>query len=110
VLLAAMAIGQIIEAWISPRIAEKLGGFILIVIGTWIIVQMLRSEQQQKAIKKKNEKMIVNLEIKSLGIVIQVLEKPAVADLDESGSITGIEALILGLALSLDAFGAGISA
>lgn len=110
VLLAAMGIGQMIEAWLSPKVAERLGGFILIAIGMWIVFQMLRSERQHKLIAKKNETMLVNLEIKSLGIVIQVLEKPAVADLDDSGTITGIEALILGLALSLDAFGAGISA
>ena len=33
-----------------------------------------------------------------------------VADIDKSGNITGIEAFLLGLALSLDSFGAGIGA
>ena len=32
------------------------------------------------------------------------------ADFDRSGTITGIEALMLGFALSIDAFGAGIGA
>ncbi len=32
------------------------------------------------------------------------------ADFDQSGTITGIEALMLGFALSLDSFGAGIGA
>ena len=32
------------------------------------------------------------------------------ADFDKSGHISGIEALFLGIALSLDAFGAGIGA
>jgi putative sporulation protein YtaF len=52
----------------------------------------------------------VNFEIKSLGLVINILKKPMVADFDQSGSITGIEAFMLGVALSLDAFGAGIGA
>ena len=33
-----------------------------------------------------------------------------VADFDKSGTITGVEAFMLGLALSLDSFGAGIGA
>jgi putative sporulation protein YtaF len=33
-----------------------------------------------------------------------------VADIDNSGTITGREAFLLGVALSLDAFGAGIGA
>jgi putative sporulation protein YtaF len=32
------------------------------------------------------------------------------ADFDRSGTITGVEALLLGVALSLDAFGAGVGA
>ena len=54
--------------------------------------------------------MIINLEIKSLGLVIHILKKPMSADFDKSGTITGVEAIMLGLALSLDAFGAGIGA
>ncbi|PWA05459.1 sporulation membrane protein YtaF [Pueribacillus theae] len=106
VLLSAMGIGSIIGGWISPHLAESLGGVILILIGAWMIYRLKHPNGK----KSKNNQMIVNFEIKSLGIVIQVLEKPMVADFDESGTITGIEALILGLALSMDAFGAGISA
>src|SRR5690606_3705432 len=54
--------------------------------------------------------MLVKVEIKSLGLVINILKKPMVADLDKSGTITGFEAFLLGFALSLDAFGAGIGA
>lgn len=52
----------------------------------------------------------MNFEIKSLGIVINILKKPMSADFDNSGTITGVEAIVLGFALSLDAFGAGIGA
>ncbi|MDI5788515.1 hypothetical protein PO124_09275 [Bacillus licheniformis] len=48
--------------------------------------------------------------MKSLGIVIHILRKPTSADIDKSGIITGIEAFLLGFALSIDAFGAGIGA
>mgnify|MGYP001252649551 CR=1 FL=1 len=105
--LAAMGVGSMIEALISPTIAEKLGGIILVIIGLWIVYQSRRTNKKST---HKKEHTLVHVEIKSLGIVIQVLEKPIVADLDKSGTITGIEALILGIALSLDAIGAGISA
>lgn len=55
-------------------------------------------------------KTLLNLEVKSLGIVIHILRKPTSADIDRSGTINGIEALLLGFALSIDAFGAGIGA
>lgn len=105
--LAAMGVGSMIESIVSASLAEKLGGLILVAIGIWIIYQTRRTSKKSKESK---ENMLVHFEIKSLGIVIQVLEKPSVADLDQSGAITGIEALIVGIALSLDAIGAGISA
>ena len=41
--------------------------------------------------------------------MIQILRKPTVADFDKSGTISAGEAL-LGIALSVDSFGAGIGA
>lgn len=107
-LLVAMAIGHIIEAFISPVIAERVGGIVLVLLGAWILFQFFRGDKSKEDLTQK--KAIVNLEIKSLGIVIQILRKPVSADFDRSGTITGIEAFMLGLALSLDAFGAGIGA
>src|SRR5699024_6511160 len=56
------------------------------------------------------EKMMLNWEISSLGVVVQILRKPMQADLDRSGMVTGFEAFVLGFALSIDALGAGIGA
>ncbi|MFC3884028.1 manganese efflux pump [Bacillus songklensis] len=42
--------------------------------------------------------------------MIEILEKPTKADIDQSGWISMKEAAVLGIALSLDAFGAGIGA
>lgn len=58
----------------------------------------------------ERERTILRIELKRLGIVIQMLKKPQLADLDRSGNISATEALVLGTALSLDAFGAGIGA
>ncbi|MDQ0161100.1 sporulation membrane protein YtaF [Bacillus alveayuensis] len=106
-LLAAMMIGQLLEKTLPPFITNHLGGFILICLGIWVIYQFFRSNDQRD---EDAEKTLFNVEIKSMGIVIQILQKPTTADMDKSGTITGIEALLLGVALSLDAFGAGIGA
>jgi putative sporulation protein YtaF len=107
-LLFAMGIGGIIVQFLSPAIAEKIGGMILIGIGAWVLYQVFRPEKHEKNTTIKET--IINFEIRSLGIVIKILRKPTAADIDKSGSITGIEAVLLGVALSLDAFAAGIGA
>lgn len=107
VLMAAMMIGQLLESFFSPDLAEKLGGAVLILLGGWILIQFFRPDKNELLC---HEKIIMNFEIKSLGIVINILKKPMTADFDRSGTINGIEAVMLGLALSLDAFGAGIGA
>lgn len=105
----AMMVGKAISWFISPRITEVLGGIILISIGAWVIYQFFRSDKQGRNTEPKDP-YILKLEIQSLGIMIQILRKPMTADIDKSGTINGIEAFLLGLALSLDAFGAGVGA
>ncbi|MBM7701245.1 sporulation membrane protein YtaF [Metabacillus iocasae] len=107
-LMTSMFLGKIIAAFFSPQIMEKMGGYILVLLGGWILYQFFRSSDSLK--NSNEEKVLFKLEIQSFGVVINILKKPTVADFDQSGSITGIEAFVLGVALSLDAFGAGIGA
>ncbi|WP_217559956.1 MntP/YtaF family protein [Paenibacillus sp. GbtcB18] len=58
----------------------------------------------------EREPRMLSIEIKRLGLVIQILRTPSAADVDRSGNISSSEATLLGIALSLDAFGAGIGA
>ncbi|KGX89083.1 sporulation membrane protein YtaF [Pontibacillus litoralis] len=105
----SMMIGKAIAFFLTPQVTEWLGGSILILIGLWVIFQFFRSNKGS-ALEKEKESFLWKWEIQSLGIVIQILKKPMSADVDDSGSINGIEAVLLGLALSLDAFGAGVGA
>src|SRR5690606_33519848 len=105
---AAMGLGNSISLFVSPTIADRLGGIVLVLIGAWVLIQFFRPSSQ--ATEQNEEKMLVNVEIKSLGLVINILKKTLTVDLDKSGTITGLEAFLLGFALSLDAFGAGIGA
>lgn len=103
-----MVVGHFFEQLFSTEVAERTGGLILILLGAWILFQFFRPDKMKEL--SVNDTTILNFEIKSLGVVIHILRKPMSADFDRSGAITGIEALLLGLALSLDAFGAGIGA
>jgi putative sporulation protein YtaF len=105
--LLSMLLGSVIEHFISQKTGEVLGGIILLTIGIYSLWQVFSPEKENAESEPKD---IVKLEIKSLGIVIHILKKPVMADMDRSGSITGLEAVLLGIALSLDAFGAGIGA
>jgi putative sporulation protein YtaF len=108
-LICSMLLGKGIAHFFSPEWTERLGGLILVFLGAWVLYQFFRQEDEGSSLQQE-EKMLWKLEIKSFGVVIHILKKPTAADFDRSGSITGVEALMLGLALSLDAFGAGIGA
>ncbi|QCJ43703.1 sporulation membrane protein YtaF [Bacillus sp. S3] len=107
-LMIAVSIGHGLEKVLSPGITSSLGGIILIALGAWVLYQFFRPEKEKEVLK--HEKTIINFEIRSLGLAINILKKPMSADFDKSGTITGIEAFMLGFALSLDSFGAGIGA
>lgn len=108
-MLGAMFLGELLTRIFPVYITEKLGGFILMLIGAWVLYQFFRPTRETVE-EEEVEKTLINFEIKTFGIVINILRKPMTADIDKSGTITGVEALLLGVALSLDAFGAGIGA
>lgn len=87
---------------------DKLGGGILIAIGLWVLYQFYKPAKERDLLL--HEKTLLNVEVQSLGLVIHILRKPTSADIDRSGTINGMEAVLLGIALSIDAFGAGIGA
>lgn len=107
-MLASVFAGRLAGSWLPPWMTEMAGGVILIILGAWVLFQFFRSEKDARELN--TERIIVNFEIRSIGLVIKILKKPLSADFDLSGTITGIEAVLLGLALSLDSFGAGIGA
>lgn len=105
----SMTLGHMLASILSESFAHRLGGFILLAIGVWILVQ---SWQESKHVHEQDEafeQTLMQIRIKALGLVIQVLREPSKADLDKSGVISSREALLLGCALALDAFGAGFA-
>ncbi|NMB00654.1 MAG: sporulation membrane protein YtaF [Firmicutes bacterium] len=99
--LVAMAIGWILEQQISSSLANIMGAIIFILLGIYNLWRSYRSDQVR---------ILINWRIPFLGLIIQVLQEPLSADTDQSQTITGVEAFILGGALALDAIGAGFGA
>ncbi|MCF8011146.1 MAG: sporulation membrane protein YtaF [Clostridiales bacterium] len=101
----SMLAGNVVSQFVSETTAHRLGGIMLVAVGIWIILQSLQEKQKSR----DTEKALMQIHIRPLGLVIQVLQEPIKADLDKSGEISSREALILGLALSMDAFAAGLA-
>ncbi|QXE00619.1 sporulation membrane protein YtaF [Terribacillus sp. DMT04] len=114
--LTSMSIGSLLTSFIPPDFAEVIGSMILISIGGFSLYNVLRSKKIDENVeedlipKNKMENKEWKIEIKKFGLFITVLKKPQMADLDRSGTISAKESLLLGIALALDAFGAGIGA
>ncbi|MDI3547949.1 MAG: hypothetical protein PWR10_1601 [Halanaerobiales bacterium] len=108
----AIYLTSTIGAWIAELIskgpAEIIGSIILMAIGGWLVYTAYLNFNERNELS--GEKLLFSLRIKPLGIIINVLKEPVKADLDSSGTINNSEAFILGLALALDAMGAGLGA
>ncbi|WP_375140497.1 sporulation membrane protein YtaF [Cohnella herbarum] len=125
IILLSMMAGVALTGWMSPHGASATGAVILIGIGLAALIQFIRSgereDRERRASNDGSEKAIgtkemepqapvLQMELKVFGFIIQILRSPSAADMDRSGTISAGEAFLLGTALSLDAFGAGIGA
>ncbi|UVI28482.1 sporulation membrane protein YtaF [Paenibacillus spongiae] len=125
----SMQVGSLLAGYMSPDIARWIGACLLILIGGWALWQHWRRRKEMAANAGEemgeadngtrsdsggNDRLtattILILELKRLGLVIQILRTPQIADVDRSGIISASEAVLLGFALSLDSFGAGLGA
>ena len=116
----SMVAGHLLSQFISVALAQKVGAIILVLLGVWILIQTWLypphgdTEDDEKSNNegrvKIQEEQVMKITIKPLGLVIQILRQPAKADFDRSGTISSKEALFLGIALAMDALGAGFGA
>lgn len=105
----SMFAGRVLADFIPVSYAQHLGGFILMLVGMWVLGQALRNKNQPEIKKTDNNKPVMQIRIRPFGLVIQVLTEPSAADMDHSGVISINEAGVLGLALAMDAFAAGFA-
>lgn len=86
--------------------AKRVGGLLLFGIGLW---WYLRGKKEKTVGKNLGEPLakVFKFKLATFAVIIQILEEPIYADFDASGTISIQESLLLGLALSVDAVGAG---
>jgi len=113
VLALSMLAGSLIANFISPEVAEMLGGIALFLVGAWLLIQgwvEKLDKNNNLKIAKQEQHTVFKLSIPSLGLVVKILKEPTQADFDASGVISVNEAVFLGFALAMDALGAGLGA
>ncbi|HNX93400.1 MAG TPA: sporulation membrane protein YtaF [Syntrophomonas sp.] len=102
----SMVLGKALSLFISPHQATTVGSVMILMIGMYFMLQAGR--QKIMNLQQSEQDPLLTLNVNSLGIIIQILKKPVTADFDSSGEISLREAFFLGLALAMDALGAGV--
>ncbi|WP_138755396.1 MntP/YtaF family protein [Paenibacillus sinopodophylli] len=130
IIYLSMQVGGWLTGFLSEFTARLIGACVLILIGGWALLQLRKGKHADESVDTSelasaaaaeglvkphageiaSAALVVMVELKRLGLVIQILRTPQAADVDKSGTISASEAVMLGVALSLDAFGAGLGA
>jgi putative sporulation protein YtaF len=101
----SMLAGNLAAKLFTPQIASFIGGVLLMGVGFVIIRQSLK-----EGIIPDPDSIVKEHDNKGISYLSGMLRDPELADLDRSGVITGKEAMVLGVALAMDAFAAGFGA
>lgn len=101
---ASMLVGGVVTALISIRAARLIGAGVLVAAGITVIMKSWTEDSRAE------ERTLLRLRVRPLGLIIQILREPSAADQDRSGHISPHEALALGLALAVDSIGVGFGA
>ncbi|MGE5588330.1 MAG: sporulation membrane protein YtaF [Clostridia bacterium] len=113
VVFVSVGCGRAIGAFLSPVAGRLIGGGILVALGAWMLRRVPEEAPAAREPGQGKVRRILGWPrrlAKPLALVAGILEEPARADLDSSGTITSGEAFLLGLALAVDALGVGFGA
>ncbi|QQE79378.1 sporulation membrane protein YtaF [Alicyclobacillus sp. SO9] len=88
--------GSALTRYVPGSFAKILGAIVMMLVGIWVLLEPWREQRTQE---KENA-----------NVVTQILRDPVYADFDKSSSISFKEALVLGVALSLNALAGGFDA
>lgn len=112
---AAIGIGNIIVLFLPDQLAKLIGSGMLGVLGVAIIIQALskkEGEVEPEPEVQRPQRKIWEIALKPLGLTIKIIRNEIYGNGSKaySAAIMGIrESLYMGVALSIDSFGAGIS-
>lgn len=102
----SMFCGKSLAELFSPQMSSYMGAIIILGLGIYFL--LTAGKEKIESLENDQEKPLLVFSIKPLGIIVQILKQPSRADFDCSGEISTSEAFFLGLALAMDALGAGI--
>lgn len=131
--VVAMGTSMLFGSWVSTFLqfipVNFLGAGLLLGIGIFQLIRAFKHRGEEsitdlgpvvpamagtleKSIPLEEEKSepLFLIRLRLLGLVIQVMRTPDLADMDRSGAISWRESIILGSALAMDAFAAGLGA
>lgn len=118
----SMLFGSWVTLWLKFIPARLLGACILLALGIFQLARALWKRKQETfpqvvpamamavPVPKPVLEPVFRIQLRFLGLVIQILRTPHIADVDGSGGISLRESLLLGSALAMDAFASGIGA
>ncbi len=116
-LVLSVFTGEIITAALSPELTQTLGGVLLVGIGLIAILNQIRAQMRasqnaygldELALDPPGQHQDSPPHSRSLQAIAKILQRPESANLDGPTSISSQGALLVGLAVSLDSFVAGI--
>lgn len=99
----AVTLGTLILVVIPGKVAEIIGILMLAFLGLFIILSAVLPKREKKS------KSVRSIVLKPLGITVKIIRNPVSCDFDKSKHIDILEAVYLGIALSIDSFAAGVS-
>lgn len=112
----SMFLGRLLEGVIPGGQIHLFGECLLVCLGIFFLTRSVMDLRKEKLEQENTEgiacdaagKTLFQWCIPGLDVIVQILNHPQQADLDQSGNINSKEAIWLGLALAIDSFGAGI--
>lgn len=103
----AIGIGNVIVLFLPDYLAKLIGSGMLIVLGAVVIIQAcLKNKKSDDSDKEKGS---YSLNLKPFGIIIKIIREPMSCTKEKSSTVGIKESIYMGVALSIDSFGAGIS-
>lgn len=112
----SMSLGKSMMTHLSIKGATWAGAVLIICIGIWAIKEGYNQKKQLKKLALEAENEVIDLDEEvtvsknPFKFLIQVLADPLKADLDKSGTMSIFEAIIIGIAVTMDAAVAAFAA
>jgi len=105
----AVAFGTFLAGVLSPALSGLIGLILMFAFFLFMLLEVLLPDRfSKKKRKKKAPKALTRCIPSFLGLTVTILRDPTRSDIDNSRSISGLEALFLGAALSVDSIGVGL--